>query len=411
MTATNMLNNGSDPVDSTNRRKLTPWTFPAETKCIPEDQYTDLEVIDLADFREYEQEIPLTPEQTEAQNDLIRRVRTALHTVGFIAVKGHGLTSEDIQHQADIGRLLNYDVAEEEKHRLHARIAQEGSWAGYKPRGYYRRPDGAYDNIQHYDVYPFTALKSRLPEVAQPYVTDIRKFMEYNHYTILRKLLAIISLGLGLERETLWRLHHREEGNDSGFVESSEGEIEWRHSKDHLRNAVYHPLSVEDREKRKGISIYGHTDIGSVSFLYSQPIAGLQLLTPNGEWRYIRHYPNHIIVDLGDSMEFLTGGVLKASPHRVTVPPADQEHLDRLGIFYFVPFLPEVELSLLDHPSLHQLGGKDVFEEYYQLGGKPITSNEWLVMKSKLVGTKRVKREKREAIDVLEDIHFRYNPA
>ena len=38
--------------------------------------------------------------------------------------------------------------------------------------------------------------------------------------------------------------------------------------------------------------------------------------TPDGEWRYIRHYPNHIIVDLGDSMEFVTGGVLKASPHR-----------------------------------------------------------------------------------------------
>ena len=40
------------------------------------------------------------------------------------------------------------------------------------------------------------------------------------------------------------------------------------------------------------------------------------MLTSDGEWRYIRHYPNHIIVDLGDSMEFVTGGVLKASPHR-----------------------------------------------------------------------------------------------
>lgn len=59
-----------------------------------------------------------------------------------------------------------------------------------------------------------------------------------------------------------------------------------------------------------------HISSGSVSFLYSQPIAGLQVQTPDGEWRYVRHYPNHIIVNLGDCMEFMTGQILKATPHR-----------------------------------------------------------------------------------------------
>jgi len=48
--------------------------------------------------------------------------------------------------------------------------------------------------------------------------------------------------------------------------------------------------------------------------------------------------------------------------------------LDRLGVFYFVPFLPDIVLKPLDHPSLHALGAKDVFEEYYAHGGKPMTS-------------------------------------
>lgn len=48
----------------------------------------------------------------------------------------------------------------------------------------------------------------------------------------------------------------------------------------------------------------------------SQPVAGLQVLMPGGKWQYVRHYPNHIIVNLGDVMEFVTGGVLKALPHR-----------------------------------------------------------------------------------------------
>jgi hypothetical protein len=48
--------------------------------------------------------------------------------------------------------------------------------------------------------------------------------------------------------------------------------------------------------------------------------------------------------------------------------------LDRLGVFYFVPFLPDVVLSPLNHPSLCALGAKDLFEEYYAVGGKPMTS-------------------------------------
>ncbi|KAF5355496.1 hypothetical protein D9758_006361 [Tetrapyrgos nigripes] len=411
-----------------------PWVYPPETKCIPEEQFIDLEVIDLsvpfsssidlstdtsgcatssAGYRgpgHDDRDISSTPSPQD--QEIITRVLKAFHSTGLVALKGHGLASQEIQRQFDLGRLLNEDVGEEEKQTLHARIKEEGSWAGYKPRGYYKRPDGSHDYIEHYDFYPFTALESRLPEIAKPYLNEFRGFIEYNHYVILRKVLAVISLGLGLERDFLWRLHHR--GDVSNGVlqpnRSDEEFQEWKHCKDHLRYAMYHPPSEEDRERRKKIWLPGHTDIGSVTFLYSQSIAGLQILTPNGEWKYIRHYPDHIIVDLGDSMEFLTGGVLKAAPHRVIEPPEDQRYLKRLGIFFFVPFLPEVQLRVIDHPSLRKLGAKDMFDEYYRLGGKPLTQAEWLVMKSKLVGTKRVQREKREPVDVLEDIHYRYNP-
>ncbi|KAK1235818.1 hypothetical protein PQX77_000952, partial [Marasmius sp. AFHP31] len=306
------------------------------------EEYVELEVIDLSEFRQYDSEasgIPLSPDEARAQEKLIERARDALRSVGFVAMRGHGLNAQDIQHQFDLARLLNVDVPEEEKRRLHARIAEEGSWAGYKPCGYYNRPDGSYDNIEvcilhfiswksnnltdmnkpkHYDLYPFTALKSRLPEVARPYLDDIRQFMEHNHYSILRRLLAVISLGVGLDREALWNLHHRDGlCNDGALQGGPDEEIKWQHSKDHLRlNAD--PRSDEDRRQLngKGLVIPGHTDLGSVTFLYSQPVAGLQLLTSRGEWRFVKHYPDHIIVDLGDSMEFLTGGVLKASPHR-----------------------------------------------------------------------------------------------
>lgn len=97
-------------------------------------------------------------------------------------------------------------------------------------------------------------------------------------------------------------------------------------------------------------------------------------------------------------------------------PPSDQRHLDRLGIFYFVPFLPEVPL----HPLKSLIAGhaddfeiKDAFEKYRSLGGQPetLTSNDWLVLRAKLVGSRRPARDVREPVpeEVLHDIHFRYN--
>ncbi|THU96770.1 hypothetical protein K435DRAFT_86166 [Dendrothele bispora CBS 962.96] len=68
-----------------------------------------------------------------AQNDqIVTRVFNALRTTGFFAVKGHGLSTSDIYRQFTLGRLLNEDVSEDEKRQLHAQIAEEGSWAGYK---------------------------------------------------------------------------------------------------------------------------------------------------------------------------------------------------------------------------------------------------------------------------------------
>ncbi|KAJ6566508.1 hypothetical protein B0H19DRAFT_1257717 [Mycena capillaripes] len=347
--------------------------FPPDTTEIPDDQYADVEIIDISGFRLADDPLPSTFDPGK-QADIIKRAFSAVRKVGFLAIKGHGLRSEDFHHQFDLGRMLIEDVAEDSKHNLHAKIS-EGSWAGYKPTGYYRRPDGGADTIEHFDAYPFTVQVSHLPDAGKPYVSDFRS--QYNHYFLLRRVLAILSLGMGLPQDALWDLHHRGGTSEDGALDTGDdAEIVWNHSKDHLRYAMYHPPTEEDREKKQHLWIPGHTDLGSVSFLYSQPIAGLQVLCPDGTWRYVRHYPEHIIVNLGDSLEFLTGGLLKAVPHRVMEPPSDQRHLNRLGIFYFVPFLPDVPLRPLDslitgHPENFEV--KDPFEEYRRLGGQPMT--------------------------------------
>ncbi|KAJ8469740.1 hypothetical protein ONZ45_g2167 [Pleurotus djamor] len=371
---------------------LKAWKFAAPTKAIPEDQYIDLEVIDLSvlDFPDEASHLQFNS-LSESLKDLVSKAITAFKTTGFITVKGHGLMQNELQRQFDIGKFLVDDVSEEEKRALLANMP-EGDWAGYK----------------HYDTYPETVTRSRLPKAGIPLIPDIRRFIEHNHYVVLRKVLAIVSLGLGLNSDALWKMHHRGKIDKGSLIHASSDHVEWNHTKDHLRYVMYHPPTEEDRMKKRNLWFPGHTDSGTITLLYSQPIAGLQILTHSGEWRYARHYPGQILVNIGDTMEFITGGVIKATPHRVMEPPEDQRHLDRLGIFYFVTLLQDIVLKPIDHPSLVAMGSKDFFEEYYALGGEPFTAEGWRSEKAKLVGTKRKQREKREAVDVLEDVTYRY---
>jgi isopenicillin N synthase-like dioxygenase len=95
-------------------------------------------VIDLSDFHEFDSGSPSShdPSRIAIHADIITRTMEAFRTVGFIAIKGHGLSDEQIHHQFSLAKLLAA-VPEPEKHVLHASI-KEGSWAGYKVSGFTR---------------------------------------------------------------------------------------------------------------------------------------------------------------------------------------------------------------------------------------------------------------------------------
>ena len=79
-----------------------------------------------------------------------------------------------------------------------------------------------------------------------------------------------------------------------------------------------------------------HTDISSLAFLFAQQW-GLQVpsITVPGAWDYVRPIPGHAIVNVGDSLRFLSGFKLRSVLHRV-VPVAEMEHEHRFSIAYFM---------------------------------------------------------------------------
>lgn len=89
-----------------------------------------------------------------------------------------------------------------------------------------------------------------------------------------------------------------------------------------------------------------HTDIGSLTLLFAQQW-GLQVLCPTEarsqavnsgsvtdgmEWRFVEPRANHAIINVGDTLRFLSGNRLRSALHRAL--PLDTG--DRYSIAYFL---------------------------------------------------------------------------
>lgn len=110
-----------------------------------------------------------------------------------------------------------------------------------------------------------------------------------------------------------------------------------------------------------------------LTLLWSQPISALQILCHDGQWRWVKHVENAIVVNAGEAMEFLSGGYYKGTIHRVVQPPEDQRGYSRLGLIYFT--LPDDDVKLVPFsksPVLQREGIKRRFED-----AEAPTMREW----------------------------------
>lgn len=119
---------------------------------------------------------------------------------------------------------------------------------------------------------------------------------------------------------------------------------------------IYHPRSEEDDAKVDNSWSRAHTDFGSLTLLWNQTVAGLQLKTPTGKWEYVPPVDGGIICNVGDTLDFWSAGYLKSTTHRVVRPPEDQVHIHRLGLFYFVRPGDNVDIKPAPSPLLKRLG-------------------------------------------------------
>lgn len=173
---------------------------------------------------------------------------------------------------------------------------------------------------------------------------------------VINKLFVLISIILELPENYLSDAHAYDDESD-----------------DHLRYMIYNVRTQEEWDKAQAYSKGGHTDFGSLTLLFSQHVAGLQIRTPEGEWKYVRPVDGGITCNAADTLSFLTKGnpsispsinpkltavkgFIKSTVHRVVTPPKDQINVPRLGLLYFSRPGDHTPMRAVPSPLLDRLG-------------------------------------------------------
>jgi isopenicillin N synthase-like dioxygenase len=152
------------------------------------------------------------------------------------------------------------------------------------------------------------------PPIVDKYWSLFQSFMSTSH-RIAREVVIALSNIIGLEGEDRLENYHGKD-TPSGSVFSM--------------NRLFMRASADDN-----MGHYAHTDVGSVALIYSKDW-GLQVLSPRtNKWAILPPRPGYAIVNMGDTVRFLSNFKLRSSFHRV-VPRMDISMSPRDTVGYFL---------------------------------------------------------------------------
>lgn len=77
----------------------------------------------------------------------------------------------------------------------------------------------------------------------------------------------------------------------------------------YFRHALFYPLEGEAKTAMKGVRMYGHTDYGTTTLLFSVPVTALQIWTKENTWKYVPYRPGALVINLGETLEGASSSV------------------------------------------------------------------------------------------------------
>ncbi|MFT4156879.1 MAG: 2-oxoglutarate and iron-dependent oxygenase domain-containing protein [Microbacterium sp.] len=273
--------------------------------------------------------------QLDAGSEAAARFRDALrdatHNVGFFYLTGTGV-SADLEERLHRAAVDFFALPEEEK--LAIENVKSPHFRGYTRIGG-ERTQGKVDWREQIDIGPerdavdggpaFARLIGpNLWPMAQPELREVVAEWHEALSGVARKLLRAWAQALGAAESYF----------DEHFGEPST-----------LIKIVRYPGTYEP-EPQQGVG--AHKDSGVLTLLWVEPGKGGLQVERDGAWVDAPPVPGAFVVNIGELLEYATGGYLKATNHRVISPKAPEE---RISIpFFFNPALDKT-LPLIDLPD------------------------------------------------------------
>lgn len=292
--------------------------------------YVDLVNIDLSKFDD-----PVT------RKELAKELLDGATKHGFLTLSNHGISKELSESQVSLAHAV-MTLPAEEKAPYEATPEEDakGRYVGFKPAGQLGIKGGFHKTLDHYNILTYDPENHQHPAILRPHIGEVHDLISLIRKNILKKLLVLVAMILEIPAEAMEATH--------AFG---------KESTEYLRYMIYNPRTEDDNQKYRDLYLAGHTDWGTFTFLFSQPISALQILeSGTNNWKWVQYLPDSLVVNVGEALELLTGGLLKATIHRVVKPPADQEREKRIGVIYFARPIDNIPLKPVESPLLARLG-------------------------------------------------------
>lgn len=144
-----------------------------------------------------------------------------------------------------------------------------------------------------------------------------------------------------------------------------------------LRLLHYPP---QDNPPPKGtVRAAAHEDINVITLLLGAEEAGLEVWHRSGQWLSVNPPPGSLVINCGDMLQRLTGGVLPSTTHRVVNPEPERAKFPRYSTPFFLHFNQDFLIEQL--PQCLEEGGKTQ---------PPITAQDYLMERLREIGLVKV---------------------
>lgn len=306
--------------------------------------------LDLNDF---------TSSEPGKKEKFVADLGAAFNTIGFVAIKNHGLTEEmRTSLYEQVKRFFSLPEEEKKKYEFEELFGQ---------RGYIGKGKETAKGFKVADLKEFYHIGQPEPVGDMPGNIFPDNMPEFEAYTTLvyrtfentgKTLLQALALYLGLPE------HYFDDKVQNGDSI--------------LRALHYFPIPNPDEVPEGAVRAAAHGDINLITLLMGASAEGLEVLRRDGKWIAITALPDQIVVNVGDMLDRLTNHKLKSTIHRVVNPPREKMGTSRYSIPFFMHPRADVDLTSLescidgDHPKLYadMTAGEFLDERLRELGFK-----------------------------------------